>query len=221
MHNRFLERRPPKRVITGLAPPFDRRIDDACEREMMSKRFRFGVRAGREPVAKRLGDAPMQRSPTALQQIVVGTSPGSARAWKRYSAMERPAFDDQDEGFGEPFQRIRVSAASSIGAATVCAVKRRKRLRPSTGADQRRLARRSKPRSKPRRATDSRVGGIVRAPSPTAALQQQPRDFLHVKAHRPCARRRRFRSLRPKAHIARGDIADHLRGLGAVKAVRW
>ena len=81
---------------------------------MMSKRFRFGVRAGREPVAKRLGDAPMQRLPTALQQIVVGTVLDQ-RVLEAVLGVGRPAFDDQDAGFGS-LSSASVSAVSSISA---------------------------------------------------------------------------------------------------------
>ena len=109
MRDRLGERRAAQRLIAGLAPLFDRRFGQAGFGEMMRQHFRLRRRALRELISQRLGGATMQRLTAALQQILVSRVLDQ-RVLEAIFRLRRQAFDQQDVGFGEPFQGLVAAA---------------------------------------------------------------------------------------------------------------
>ena len=104
MGNRLLEGRAAQSLIPGLSPIFDRRVAEAGLREMMRERFRLGGRAVRELIAQRLGGATVKRLAAAFEQVLVGRVLDQ-RVLETIFGVRRQAFDQQDVGLGEFFER--------------------------------------------------------------------------------------------------------------------
>ena len=107
MGDRLLEGRAAQRLVARLAPPFDRQIVEPGLGEMMRDRFGLGVR-----LAQRLGRAPMQRLPAALEQAVVGRVLDQ-RVLEAIVGLRRSALDKQKVGVGKPIQRCLQRGSSS------------------------------------------------------------------------------------------------------------
>jgi hypothetical protein len=104
MRDRLLKRGAAKRLVAGLAPPFDRRVGQPRLREMMRRRFRRRLGGRGEAVAEDLGDAAMHQLAPALEQIFVSCVLNQ-RVLETILGVGRQALDQQDVGFGQPIQR--------------------------------------------------------------------------------------------------------------------
>ena len=71
MGDRLLEGRAAKRLVAGLAPPFDREVVEAGFGEMVGDDFWLGLGA-LGLVAQDFGGAAVQRLAAALEQALVG-----------------------------------------------------------------------------------------------------------------------------------------------------
>ena len=87
-------------LVAGFAPPFDRKLGLAAQREMM--RERLGLRRGRGQ--QHFGRAPVKRLAAALQQAVVG-GVLDQRVLEAIVGVRRDAFDEQQLGVRKPVER--------------------------------------------------------------------------------------------------------------------
>ena len=98
MGDRFLERGAAKGLVARLAPPFDRKIIEACLGEMMGDRFRLG--AG---FPQGFCGAAVQRLAPAFEQALLG-GVLNERVLETIGGHRRRALDEQEVCVGEPIQ---------------------------------------------------------------------------------------------------------------------
>ena len=103
MRDGLLEGGSAKRLVAGLAPPFDRQIVEPSPGEVMGDRLRFGGGMFRL-FAQNFGSATMQNLPPALEQTVI-RGILDQRVLEAVGGGRRGAVDQQEIGFHEPIQR--------------------------------------------------------------------------------------------------------------------
>jgi hypothetical protein len=104
MCNRLLKGGTAQRLVAGLAPPFDRRINQTSLREMMRQHFGLSRRLVVEAIAQSLRYAAMQDLAPALQEILIGRVLNE-RVLEAIVAFGQYAFHQHDVGVGKLFQR--------------------------------------------------------------------------------------------------------------------
>src|SRR4029077_10712553 len=103
-----------QRPLSRFAPPFDGRLGEASLREVMRQQRGLGGDAVSELVAQNLSDAPVQDLTPALEEIFVGRVLNE-RVLETIVGFRRQALDQQNVGFGEPFQRGFQSLVPHLG----------------------------------------------------------------------------------------------------------
>jgi len=210
MGDRLLERRAPKRLVARLAPPFDREVVEAGLGEMMGDRLGLG-RGALGLIAQEFGGAAVQCLPAALKQAVVGRVLDQ-RVLKAIVRLMARALGDEEIRAGEPIER---RLERGVVDPADSAHQRIGEISSQDGADLRDLTRRPKPVQPPGERLLQRRRDRLQAAG-LAAFEQKARHFLNEQRHSAGALAHTLDHLVAQ-RVARGELADHLRDVGAVE----